>query len=512
LREGEFFAFTSSALIDRDPQANPATPRRPTVPQPAKTLDLANALTSFEVAVLLAGVPQSEDHDLRSALTTGAVGGCFELGLQIDEEPAPATTIVWSADTLLARIPDLQARVDRYQANRTRLMIQLGRVLMRCAGPPGAWLQRMWARPRLVLDGRAGCVHGWEYSGLKMSRGAATLSVIRWRRDADCPPTSVHVDACRAAAERATRAREHGLNDDLTAAALDCRRSADLIASGLATLTAEGGPLIERAALAIDWVGALLIAGDPEGAVDAWTEVDRLTADLPESTRERMTAALRNRTHNQHPQHVKRVTQRPTDPGLAAFDGWLDAVLEGSQGDAAAWFARARRLAALGQFEQSRRAAAMAAAYDGDARFGRWRDADDATLTQSAQADDFSYARAHRPPEAQADFEPPKLHPLRCYAPDRGFDLIGIAGTSAANFDLDTDAIISTLETWRDRWGARVIRAEADLIDVVFDTPPTPLDPFIDRLADFCIDCFNFGEEPIRDALKRGQGLVLWWG
>lgn len=469
-----------------------------------RAVDLCTALNPFETAVLLSAIPPGAQHDLSVVQSAGDGEGRIDLILRVDGDAPTRLALIWTAAALRAHVPNLFERFQRFRGRPRRVMAQLGRVLMRFAGPPDAWLAQLWGRPRLVLDGRAGCAHGVELVNLGLSPGGAMLQVTRWRRDAEDAPIPVDGDACRAADRAASEGRRRGLDGDLVGAAWSCRQAAHHMEDALRALVAADGPAIERTALAVEYVGNLLIGCDPAAAERAWATIDEHAASLDEATRGRLTGALRARFVREFRMHQARVTAMPA--AGPAHDAWLDEKLAANQGDAAAWFARACALSDRGAHDEARRAAAMAAAYDGDPRFA-------ALATDGESVPPFAerYARAHLPPRARHPVDLPSMYPLRSYAEDAGVGLVREAATSAPNFGLETDAIIRELTQWQARWGARVVAAGDDRVDVVFPTPPEPMEQFIDRLGDFCIDCFNFGVEPIVEGLRRGEPLQLWW-
>lgn len=128
------------------------------------------------------------------------------------------------------------------------------------------------------------------------------------------------------------------------------------------------------------------------------------------------------------------------------------------------------------------------------------------------------------------------------------FAAVRAAGTSAGNYDLDTDAVIARLERWRGLCSFRVVGAGGDTVDIEFDTLPADLDAFVRDLYEFCpdlvdqvtgcvaelveaageagtelpanvrtlIEGVDFGDEDygleiLKRELERGKSVTLWW-
>ena len=83
------------------------------------------------------------------------------------------------------------------------------------------------------------------------------------------------------------------------------------------------------------------------------------------------------------------------------------------------------------------------------------------------------------------------------------FSLIRQAHTSAGNYDLDTEGIISRLSAWQSVCSLRVIDASHDSITIGFDTLPTDLDGFVKELCDFCPDLIDQGAGSLPDVIKQ---------
>src|SRR5688572_3131711 len=62
------------------------------------------------------------------------------------------------------------------------------------------------------------------------------------------------------------------------------------------------------------------------------------------------------------------------------------------------------------------------------------------------------------------------------------------AGTNAANFDLDTDAIIAHLQEWDSMYGIEVSEAASDAVTIVFKNLPADLTVLANDIDRFCPD------------------------
>ena len=82
------------------------------------------------------------------------------------------------------------------------------------------------------------------------------------------------------------------------------------------------------------------------------------------------------------------------------------------------------------------------------------------------------------------------------------FALIRAAETSAPNYDLDTDAIIGCLTLWQSLCSFTVIGAEADTVDIKFETFPADMDAFVKALYEFCPDLVDQGTGCIHEMIE----------
>lgn len=124
------------------------------------------------------------------------------------------------------------------------------------------------------------------------------------------------------------------------------------------------------------------------------------------------------------------------------------------------------------------------------------------------------------------------------------FDLIREAETDAANYDLDTDAIIARLQQWQKLCQFQVVSADYDTVEIKFDTLPADMDAFVKELYEFCPDLMdqgtgcvaemieemdevppqlqkliegvdfedeNYGLEILKREIQQQMGVSLWW-
>lgn len=85
------------------------------------------------------------------------------------------------------------------------------------------------------------------------------------------------------------------------------------------------------------------------------------------------------------------------------------------------------------------------------------------------------------------------------------FALIRDAGTSAPNFDLDTDAIIARLEQWQTLCSFTVTAATHDSADIEFTTLPADMDAFVRDLYDFCPDLVDQGTGCVHEMVEMAE-------
>src|SRR5215469_7435301 len=82
------------------------------------------------------------------------------------------------------------------------------------------------------------------------------------------------------------------------------------------------------------------------------------------------------------------------------------------------------------------------------------------------------------------------------------YELIREADTDAANYDLDTDAIIARLKEWESLCKFRVTAAGHDTVEIEFETFPEDMDAFVRDLYDFCPDLVDQGTGCLHEVLE----------
>jgi hypothetical protein len=85
------------------------------------------------------------------------------------------------------------------------------------------------------------------------------------------------------------------------------------------------------------------------------------------------------------------------------------------------------------------------------------------------------------------------FHTMTTNAINDFFSAIRAAGTSAPNFELDTDAIIDRLKKWQSLCSFAVKDAGHDTVEIEFETLPTDVVSFARDVYDFCPDLVDQG-------------------
>src|SRR5581483_10012439 len=79
--------------------------------------------------------------------------------------------------------------------------------------------------------------------------------------------------------------------------------------------------------------------------------------------------------------------------------------------------------------------------------------------------------------------------------------------TNGANFDLDTDDIISRLKQWKALCSFRILGAEHDTVEIEFDTLPKDMDAFVKDLYEFCPDLVDQGTGCVEEMVEMSQEM-----
>ncbi len=129
-----------------------------------------------------------------------------------------------------------------------------------------------------------------------------------------------------------------------------------------------------------------------------------------------------------------------------------------------------------------------------------------------------------------------------------GMDLVREMRTSAPNYDLSNDDILSQLRRWDQQYGIEILDVGGDLVRVLFLSLPDPVEPLAEEINRFCPDvvdqgfgCFqemygemldrrdelphevaqliegvdldqeDYGLVILANALRRDRTVSLWW-
>ena len=85
------------------------------------------------------------------------------------------------------------------------------------------------------------------------------------------------------------------------------------------------------------------------------------------------------------------------------------------------------------------------------------------------------------------------------------FATIRSAGTSAGNFDLDTDDIIAHLAKWQSICSFKVTSADHESVDIEFETLPADMDAFVRDVYDFCPDLVDQGTGCVAEMIEMPE-------
>jgi len=94
------------------------------------------------------------------------------------------------------------------------------------------------------------------------------------------------------------------------------------------------------------------------------------------------------------------------------------------------------------------------------------------------------------------------------------FDILRIAQSDAANYDMETDDIIRKLEEFDLKFGIDIFHAESDTIEFEFKQLPENLMAFSQDLYEFCPDIVDQGLETVENLeneIAVTGRVFLWW-
>jgi len=94
------------------------------------------------------------------------------------------------------------------------------------------------------------------------------------------------------------------------------------------------------------------------------------------------------------------------------------------------------------------------------------------------------------------------------------FDCVLLAQTDASNFDLDTKAIIRTLQRYDRQLDIDIFLAESDSLTFAIGKPPKDWQALAEDIAKFCPDIVDQGVgsvEALAELIQRTKQVGLWW-
>jgi len=94
------------------------------------------------------------------------------------------------------------------------------------------------------------------------------------------------------------------------------------------------------------------------------------------------------------------------------------------------------------------------------------------------------------------------------------FDILRIAATDAANYDISTEDLIKKLIEYDNKYGIEILQAGTDTVLFRLKSLPTNVRAFSEDVYQFCPDIVDQGVETI-DALQKivaeEKMVALWW-
>jgi hypothetical protein len=94
------------------------------------------------------------------------------------------------------------------------------------------------------------------------------------------------------------------------------------------------------------------------------------------------------------------------------------------------------------------------------------------------------------------------------------FDILRVAKSDAANYDKDTEDLITRLKSYDEKYGIDIFHAELDTIEFKLRTLPKDLRAFCKDLYEFCPDIVEQGAgdlQTLEKEISRAQSVYLWW-
>lgn len=93
-------------------------------------------------------------------------------------------------------------------------------------------------------------------------------------------------------------------------------------------------------------------------------------------------------------------------------------------------------------------------------------------------------------------------------------DILYIARTDAANYDMNTEDLIVKFRELDSRYGIDIIHAETDTIEITLNRMPNDVATFAEEMYAFCPDMVDQGVgsvENLTHAIEASGYLYFWW-
>ncbi len=94
------------------------------------------------------------------------------------------------------------------------------------------------------------------------------------------------------------------------------------------------------------------------------------------------------------------------------------------------------------------------------------------------------------------------------------FDILRLARADACNYGMDTEALVTELQSWHNSYGIDIFHAETATIEFTLDRLPADMRAFANEVYDFCPDIVDQGigtVEALEQAIRDHKHVYLWW-
>lgn len=94
------------------------------------------------------------------------------------------------------------------------------------------------------------------------------------------------------------------------------------------------------------------------------------------------------------------------------------------------------------------------------------------------------------------------------------FDILRLAQSDAANYDLGTEDLIRKLQKYDKQFGIEILQADTDFILLELLSMPDDMQAFCQDVYDFCPDIVDQGVETLEaleEAIVDSQMIGFWW-